>query len=473
MTQNAKYFHHVLVCLAVIYFCIGCSVRQNNTNFEKYLKQDTAIKGKAGVLITALGQPEDYDFTFFNNYLNLIFNSSFPPLLKFFIMGDKGTVLRDPDNLFAEEKFKPKTLMDCFGTTKNADGVPYADLKVEWVKPRKKGDGGYFLWEKKNGYIDIAEKSAVKIVASYYDRMPGKKIPYIQQHHAMFKDITSLITGRFPGTPVRTAWTMYPETIKKAIDELIQEKVETIVVCDLFPVYSNLEEFNSLFVEIDHLVAGRAKVIFAPSVGAFASYRRAFVKMVEDEIAKRPKEEKSLIVLTRHGFPEMPGEPYNKLAPAFYQNLEKEVKAAVGGKNTSIVFADTEFASDDDDPDNTRLSSAEALKIGLEKQYHNIIFILVDFMSENTDTVYCAREEALEPIKFEYEGIVPYNDFSQPFRTELTKDKTRIVIAGTPVGPRYRPDIARGIFDAAATILQGKQWPQLVQEREKAEKPQI
>ena len=192
--------------------------------------------------------------------------------------------------------------------------------------------------------------------------------------------------------------------------------------------------------------------------------------MAEDEIAKRSKEEKSLIVLTRHGFPEMPGEPYNKLAPAFYQNLEKEVSAAVEGKNTRVVFADTEFASDDDDPDNKRLSSAEALKMGLEKQYHNIIFILVDFMSENTDTVYCAREEALEPIKFEYAGIVPYNDFSQPFRTELTKDKTRIVIAGTPVSSRYRIHVAKGIFDAVATIKQNKQWPQLVQESGKAEK---
>ena len=40
----------------------------------------------------------------------------------------------------------------------------------------------------------------------------------------------------------------------------------------------------------------------------------------------------------------------------------------------------------------------------------------------------------------------------------------------TPVGQRYRKEVARGIFDAAATILQGKQWPQLVQESEKAEK---
>ena len=108
--------------------------------------------------------------------------------------------------------------------------------------------------------------------------------------------------------------------------------------------------------------------------------------------------------------------------------------------------------------------------MGLEKKYDTIIFILVDFMTENTDTVYCAREEALEPINFEYGGMVPYNDFSRPFRTELTKGKTRIIIAGTPVGSRYRAEIAKGIYDSAATILQGKQWPQLVQESGKVEK---
>jgi hypothetical protein len=38
------------------------------------------------------------------------------------------------------------------------------------------------------------------------------------------------------------------------------------------------------------------------------------------------------------------------------------------------------------------------------------------------------------------------------------------------VGSRYRAEIAKGIYDSAATILHGKQWPQLVQESGKAEK---
>ena len=271
----------------------------------------------------------------------------------------------------------------------------------------------FFLWKEKNGYVDIAEKTAIKVAASYYGRMPGKKIPYLKQHEAIFRDLAERLEKEFPHVPLKTAWAMYPATLKQAIDALVGESVETIVVCDLFPVYSNLEEFNALFVEIEHLVSGRAKIVYTPSVGAFASYRTAFVQMARDEVGQLPADTKKLLVLTRHGFPEMKGEPYHELAPAFYVNLEKEVKAAVQGTGTDVLFADTEFAGEDDDPDNKRMSSAEALELGLAKKYDDIIFVLVDFMTENTDTVYCAREEALEPLGFVYEGTVPYEDFSE------------------------------------------------------------
>ena len=439
----------------------SCSPRQDNTNFNKFLNQDVKIKGKAGVLITTLGQPEEYDYTFFDNYLNQIFNAAFPWYLKFIIMGDRGTVLRDPDNLFAQEEFKPATLMDCFGKTTNSQGTPYVELDVKWVKPRQGSDGGHFLLEQKNEYVDIAEKTSIKIAASYYGRMPGKKIPYMQQHEAIFDDLRRLMAKSFPDVPVKTASAMYPETVETALNELIAQKVETIIVSDLFPVYSNLEEFNTLFVEIDHLVAGRAKIIFAPSIGAFASFRNALVQMARDEITRITPDSKKLLVLTRHGFPEMPGESYHQLAPAYYGNLQSEVEAALKGTGTDVVFADTEFSGEDDDPDNKRLSSAEALEMGLEKKYDYIVFVLVDFLTENTDTVYCAREEALEPIGFEYEGEVPYADFSLPFRTELTKGSSKIIIAGTPVGPVYRPLVVQGIYDALTTILKGKEWPQL------------
>ncbi len=457
-----KYRYRLIgLCIGLCALCVSCTPSQDTANYKKYLTQDTAIKGKAGVLVTALGQPEQYDFTFSNNYLKQIFNAAFPWYLKPVILRDSGTVLLDPASPVAETEFKPATLMDCYGSTKDAAGKPYMQMEYAWVKPREEGKPGHFLLDKKNGLIDIVEKSAIKVCAHYYGRMPGNKVPYMAQHQALFADVQQLLQTEFPGVPLRTGWAMYPETVKKAIDELIAQKVETIVVCDLFAVYSNLEQFSALFPEIEHMVAGRAKIIYAPQTGAFASYRAAFVQMAKDEIAKLPPQAKKLLVLTRHGFPEMPGEPYHELAPSFYGSLLKEVEAGLAGTGTRILFADTEFADGKDDPKNTRLASAEALEQGLAEKYDVVVYVLVDFVSENTDTVFCARDEALEPIGFSYGGQVPYADFSMPFRTELVHEKTRIIVAGTPVGPLYRPLVARGIMDAVATILGGKPWPQL------------
>jgi len=80
-----------------------------------------------------------------------------------------------------------------------------------------------------------------------------------------FLERGSIIEKNFPEVPFRWAWSMDPETIEKAVDELIvKEKVKTIVTCDIFPVYSSLEHFNTLYQEIKDAVAERAKVVFTP-----------------------------------------------------------------------------------------------------------------------------------------------------------------------------------------------------------------
>jgi protoheme ferro-lyase len=455
----------LLSLLFVSSVLLSCTNRQDDQNYRRYLHQDRKIEGKAGILLTALGQPEEYDYEFFDRYLMQIFHAAFPPILQPLIMGDNGTVLMDPDHLDAEEEFTPKKLIDCYGHSKNEEGVPYTELELEWVEPREEGSPGHFLWEEKNEHVDIVEKVSIKIVASYYGKMPNKKVPFEEQHFAIFDDLKVLIAKHFPGVPVRWAWSMYPETLEHAVDELIKEGAKTIVVCDFFHVYSALEEFNSLFEEVKDAVAERAKVIFTPYPSAYPSYREAYVKMAEDDILPLPKRERKLLVLTRHGFPEIPGDPYPELSTVFYINMKKEIEAALTGTNTVVIFADTDFAGEDMDPNEEKLASFEALEMGLEEGYDHIIFLLVDFAAENTDSIFAMRIETFEHMHFHYEGKVPYSDFSQPFRTELREGKSRLVVAGTPVG-KYRPYITQGFFDAIATVLREEEWPQLIIEVE-------
>jgi hypothetical protein len=42
------------------------------------------------------------------------------------------------------------------------------------------------------------------------------------------------------------------------------------------------------------------------------------------------------------------------------------------------------------------------------------------------------------------------------------KGDTTFIFAGAPVGPKYTPLVAQGIYDAIATVLKGKKWPDLV-----------
>ena len=457
----------VVGLILLIGIAAAFSTKQDDMQYRRFLLQDRAVEGKPGVLLVALGQPEEYDFEFFDRYMTQIFNAAFPPALKAVIMGDGGTVLLDPEDVTATEEFVPSKLIDCFGNEKNDEGEAYIDLDYEWVEPRDEESPGHFLWkEHKNGYIDIVEKVSIKILKKYYGNMPGNKVPYMHQHKAIFKDIEQMLAEEFPGVPMRWALSMYPETIEEAVDELIHENVETIVALDMFHVYSSLEEFNSLFEEIKDAVAERAKVVFAPFPGAYPSYRAAFVKMAHDEILHVPKEDKKLIILTRHGFPDIPGDPYPELAVVYYHNLQEEIKAAVAGTNTHVIIADTDFAGDDMDAPEKRLATFEALEMAIEDKYDLVVFILIDFLSENTDTIFAHPFESLEPLHFEYEGQVPYPDFDKPFRLELTSGKTRIVSAGCAVGDRYRPHISRGVFDALATVLRGDEWPQLILELE-------
>jgi hypothetical protein len=201
--------------------------------------------------------------------------------------------------------------------------------------------------------------------------------------------------------------------------------------------------------------------VFAPSIGAYPSFRSAYTQIIIDEVAQLPGDSKNLIVLTRHGMPAMSGESYPLFAPVYSEGLTSEVLLALQGKDVTVVVADTDFATDEDDPEDLRLASAEAVSRGVNEGFDNVIFVFIDFLTENTDSIFASRYETLEHYGFAYESKVPYTDYGKRFRTETTQGNTRIIVAGTPVDEPYRKQLARGIFDSLATVLRGEIWPQL------------
>jgi hypothetical protein len=214
-------------------------------------------------------------------------------------------------------------------------------------------------------------------------------------------------------------------------------------------------------VLIAETVNERAKLIFTPNIGAFPSFRKAYTQLVSDEVAQLPGSSRNLVILTRHGMPDMDGEAYPLFAPIYAEGMTGDVTRALQGTDSKVVVADTDFAEDDDDSDNLRLAATEAIAMGISEGYDHIIMVLVDFLTENTDSIFASRYESLGEYGFSYEAEVPYTDQDRPYRTTMTQGKTRIIVAGTPVGEPYRNHLARGIFDAIATVLREEEWPQV------------
>jgi hypothetical protein len=101
--------------------------------YEVLLKnQNRNLNGKVGVLVAECGLPENYEFSFYNNFMKHVFCYSLPSFIAPMILSDKGMGLIDPDHPLARGKFKPKQLVDAYGSFTNKAGKSYVECEVRW-----------------------------------------------------------------------------------------------------------------------------------------------------------------------------------------------------------------------------------------------------------------------------------------------------------------------------------------------------
>ena len=95
----------------------------------------------------------------------------------------------------------------------------------------------------------------------------------------------TLLKKEFPEVPMRWAWTMYPETIEKAVNELIrEEKVKTIVIVIFFLSIHPLSN-STLFTRILRMRRQSAPRWSLPRIPAHTRlFARAYELMATDEI---------------------------------------------------------------------------------------------------------------------------------------------------------------------------------------------
>lgn len=423
--------------------------------------QEKHATGKPGVIVAELGMPEDYEAAFYSQFMEHVFRYTLPPFLVKLILADKGIGLIDPDNPLAREEFKPKQLVDVYGSSTNKAGVPYVQCEYIWKPANLKNpwDHGYFLYtgDGPNSFADICDKVGAKVVGWYYGKLlPEKKVPYRYQLHKVYEEAAEELTKRFPGIEFRSAHYMDKDSIQTAVEELIAAGCQTIIYLAIScPIYSDFEDYGHALPMIHELVDGRACVIMADQLGSQAACREAYLRMLQDQLSHIPPKKSVLVILSKHGHP-FKKDTQDIRACLYREPLEagvREIMACWEGK-WEVLWSCDEYADSYWDKNHKKFETHAAYRRAIEEGFDFAIEIPTEFTAENTDLmIFHAMKKFNAFTEYDQYAPVPYPNWEEPLVRQFTEGKTTGIYAGTPVGP-YRKYIVKAAVDSISEVIQ-------------------
>jgi len=426
-----------------------------------FKNQPKHATGKTGVIIAEMGLPEDYEADFYSHFMKHVFEYSVPSFLAKMILSDKGIGLIDPDNPLARDEFRPKQLVDAFGSYTNRAGTPYVQCPYKWIKANQKNpwDHGYFLYkgDGPNGLPDVCDKVGAKIVGLYYGRLiPEKKVSWRSQLRLVYDEAVSRLAGRNPNVVFRNTYYMHPELIEKTIEELIDLGCETIVYQGInCPLYTDFEDYGYVLPMLHEYAAGRAKVIMADQLGNQPSYAEAYFEILKDRLKEIPEGKDVLIILSRHGHP-FKKETQDSRASLYLKPLEEGVRkimASWKGK-WEVVWTFDEYADPYWDKQDTKTETYQGYRKAIEEGYHFALELPVEFPAENTDLmIFHAMKKFTAFESYNLNDPIPYPDWEKPLVRKFTEGKTTGIYCGTPVGP-YRKYIVDAVINSISEVIQ-------------------
>jgi protoheme ferro-lyase len=425
-----------------------------------FKRQPKQPAGKPGVIIAEMGMPEEYEFEFYNHFMQHVFSYVLPPFIKPLVLADRGVGLIDPDHPLAREPFKPTCLVDAYGSETNRAGVRYLDCPVQWIKPNKKNpwDHGYFLYkgDGPNGAPDVCDKVGAKIVGWYYGRLlPEKKVPMRSQMRKVYEEAVQELSRRCLEAEFRSAYYMRPQTIQAAVEELLAAGCQTIIYQSTnCPVYCDFEDYGYALPMLHDFVNGRAPVIMADQLGNQPATREAFLAMLRDLLKEIPASASVWLILSRHGHP-FKKETQDTRAPLYLEPIAagaREILQQRGGK-WELSFSCDEYADDYWDPKRTKVDTHDIYQKAIEQGYDYAIELPIEFLAENTDLMFFHAMKKFNAFPdYDCNNPVPYPDWDQPLRRFFHAGKTTGIYAGTPVGP-YRKYIVQAVVDSIQQVL--------------------
>ena len=443
--------------------------------FTYYKTQDATPEGRVGVFISHLIQPEelrpeDY-YVLTQKSLQYI-----PWPIRNLVNRDRGVLLMDAERYYEFEEFTPTRLIDHLGRDTDYDGVPYAQKyltgEVVWSPPSASsylGQGYFLLPGRKAGIPISAARLITKCRVFYY--APGKgfldgRIPHEAGNRIIAEEAMLKVREKHGDIP--WAWVTAENfgMARKAMYDLLDTGVDTVLLAVPRPIYSHHEEFNSSIKHAMHYIHeweeanGRhIKAIITPQLGDIPVTRRAYHRMLADRLDTFAAGDSVKVVVSTHGMPwdQVPHEAWLELGPPYLEVVENELRELLesyGFARHELVMSQENFADPINDPDNNYLSTNEAYWDGIRDGFDYVVNVPLSFFAENTDTAFGHAMVNFHGFD-EYSRYDPidYPDWNQPLVREYVQDGTRVIYNGTPVG-RYRGPIVDAFFQAMDSVLQ-------------------
>lgn len=426
-----------------------------------FKNQNTAPSGKVGVILADMGMPEGYEFRFYRDYIEHVFQYILPGFIQRMVLADRGICLVDPENAMAREAFKPKQLIDAHGSFTNKAGKPYVECNVTWRgpgMPKNPWDHGYFLYTEEGwgGAPDICQKTGAKVCGWYFGHLiPEKKVAWAYQCKKIYTESVKALKERYPQVEFRHARYIYTETLQQAVEELLTAGCQTIVYqsfCN--PVYTDFEEYAFALPLVHEYVNGYANVICADQLGNQSVLREAYFAMLRDQLAAIPARASVLLILSKHGHP-FGKETQDARGYLYREPLEagmRQILTERGGK-WELVWSCDEFADEYNDPKHAKTETHAAYRKAIDESYDYAIELPTEFLAENTDLmIFHAMKKFNAFAEYDRNSPVPYPDWERPLVRTFYEGKTTGIYAGVPVGP-YRKYVVKALANSVADVL--------------------
>ena len=477
-----KMFLKIVVGLVVVIGVLaGYTVSQNQPPqlakpdyYEYYINQDTKPEGKIGIFISHLVMPENYreeDFyTLAGKSLQYI-----PWPVRDLVQADKGVVLLDRDKFYEFEEFIPTDLVDSNGNSVDIDGVAYIDKyhagEIKWMPPGNThlSHGAFLYGGRKSGAMSSAQKLAVKARNYYY--APGKgfhdgRVPHEAGNRHLVHSAMEKLERKYGDIPWAWVTADNPTMARKALFDLLDQGIDTLILAAPRPIYSHHEEFNG---SIKHAMRylhewqeenghKEIKMIISPELSHFDVMYQTHPSIIRANLDEIPAGSSVKLVMSVHGMPwdNVPHEGWIKLSPRYVDRSMAEARKVIEEydfSRTEVVQSQDHFADPHNNPDGNYLSTNQSFWDGIGEGYDYILNVPLEFFFENTDTMFYHDMANFEFFDdYDVYRTVEYTDWSRPYRRTMMQDGTTVIYGGVPA-EQYSGPIIEAFFLALDSIV--------------------